>query len=163
MVGVPYAGKYKEIFNSDAAEFGGGGVINPRVKLSRAVEQDERKDSIKIKVPPLGVSVFRFTEAFERTAPDREEKKPDRTSVKSAKAMKKGETEKTGETLKKAAVTKTEKTVKKVAAAASRKMVNRRRGKASCIQHGLIEKRNVYSRGLHLRGFRGILVTLIVD
>ncbi len=130
MVGVPYAGKYKEIFNSDAAEFGGGGVINPRVKLSRAVEQDERKDSIKIKVPPLGVSVFRFTETFERTAPDREEKKPERTSVKAAKAMKKGETEKTGETLKKAAVTKTEKTVKKVAAAASRKMVNRGKGKA---------------------------------
>lgn len=142
MVGVPYAGKYKEIFNSDAAEFGGGGVINPRVKLSRAVEQDERKDSIKIKVPPLGVSVFRFTEAFERTAPNTEEKRTERTRVSSTKTRKKGETAKTGEPVKKASAAKagepvkkasaaiTEKAVKKAAAAASRKISNRIKGKA---------------------------------
>ena len=66
MVGVPYPGKYKEIFSSDAVEFGGTGAVNPRVKLSRAVEQDERKDSIKIRVAPLAVAVYRFTEAVER-------------------------------------------------------------------------------------------------
>jgi 1,4-alpha-glucan branching enzyme len=65
-VGVPYPGKYKEIFNSDAVEFGGTGVVNPRVKLSRAVEQDERQDSIKTKVAPLAVSIYKFTEPIER-------------------------------------------------------------------------------------------------
>ena len=89
MVGVPYPGKYKEIFNSDDGTFGGSGVTNPRVKLSRAVEQDERKDSIKIKVPPLGVSVFRFTEAFEHTTGGKKENVAEsarprkRTAVKS--------------------------------------------------------------------------------
>ncbi|MGN0363807.1 MAG: 1,4-alpha-glucan branching protein GlgB [Bilifractor sp.] len=94
MVGVPYPGKYKEIFNSDDAEFGGRGITNPRVKLSRAVEQDERKDSIKIKVPPLAVSVFRFTEKIEHIAPEKED-----VSVKSTKPA---HTAKVAKTMKKA-------------------------------------------------------------
>ena len=57
-VGVPSPGRYKEIFSSDALQYGGTGAVNPRVKLSKPVEQDERKDSIRIKVPPLGVTVF---------------------------------------------------------------------------------------------------------
>uniref|UniRef100_I5AVE3 1,4-alpha-glucan branching enzyme n=1 Tax=Eubacterium cellulosolvens (strain ATCC 43171 / JCM 9499 / 6) TaxID=633697 RepID=I5AVE3_EUBC6 len=66
LVGVPYPGKYKEIFNSDAEEYGGTGAVNPRVKLSRAVEQDERQDSIKIRIAPLAVSIYKFTEPIER-------------------------------------------------------------------------------------------------
>ena len=57
-VGVPAPGRYKELFNSDAVQYGGSGAVNPRVKLSKPVEQDERNDSIRIKVPPLGVAVF---------------------------------------------------------------------------------------------------------
>ena len=34
-LGVPFAGKYKEIFNSDAKEFGGEGRTNSRVKASK--------------------------------------------------------------------------------------------------------------------------------
>lgn len=59
-VGVPVPGRYKEIFNSDALRYGGSGAVNPRVKLSRAEEQDERPYSIKIKVPPLGTAVFQL-------------------------------------------------------------------------------------------------------
>ena len=57
-VGVPLQGRYKEIFNSDALQYGGSGAVNPRVKLSRAEEKDERPYSIRIKVPPLGTAVF---------------------------------------------------------------------------------------------------------
>ena len=60
-VGVPFAGKYKEILNSDAVEFGGEGRINPRVKPSKKAEADERPDSIEITVAPLSVMVFACT------------------------------------------------------------------------------------------------------
>lgn len=60
-IGVPFKGKYKEIFNSDRKEFGGQGNINPRLKQSKQDAFDEREDSISITVPPLGISVFRCT------------------------------------------------------------------------------------------------------
>lgn len=60
-VGVPFAGKYKEVFNSDAAEFGGEGVVNARVKAAKAEEWDEREYSIKVKLPALGVSIYSCT------------------------------------------------------------------------------------------------------
>ena len=34
-VGVPFAGKYKEIFNSDDKKYGGNGVVNTRVKAAK--------------------------------------------------------------------------------------------------------------------------------
>ena len=64
--GVPYPGKYKEIFNSDAEAYGGSGHTNPRVKMSREAECDERKQSIKVKVPPLGISIFQYSEVVEK-------------------------------------------------------------------------------------------------
>lgn len=63
LVGVPFAGKYKEIFNSDDVKFGGQGNLNPRVKTSKKEECDGKEDSISITVPPLGISVFTCTPA----------------------------------------------------------------------------------------------------
>ncbi len=60
-IGVPFAGKYKEVFNSDKEEFGGNGHVNPRMKSSKRDECDARENSIRITVPPLGISVFRCT------------------------------------------------------------------------------------------------------
>ncbi|HJC10603.1 MAG TPA: 1,4-alpha-glucan branching protein GlgB, partial [Candidatus Blautia merdigallinarum] len=60
-MGVPYPGKYKEIFNSDAKIYGGTGVGNPRVKVSKKEEWDERKNSIVINVAPLSVQIFSYT------------------------------------------------------------------------------------------------------
>ncbi len=57
-IGVPFHGKYKEIFNSGAAEYGGSGVRNPRAAVSRPVECDGREESIVIRVAPLGVQIF---------------------------------------------------------------------------------------------------------
>ena len=42
-VGVPFPGKYKEIFNSESKSFGGCGIVNPRVKSSKAEECDGRR------------------------------------------------------------------------------------------------------------------------
>ena len=57
-IGVPFAGKYKEIFNSDAEQYGGSDVRNKRVKTSKKSECDGFEDSIEITVPPMGVAVF---------------------------------------------------------------------------------------------------------
>lgn len=64
-VGVPFAGKYKEILNSDDKAFGGSGKGNPRVKTSRKEKWNERPDSIVIDVPPMSVIVFTCTPAVE--------------------------------------------------------------------------------------------------
>ena len=60
-IGVPFSGKYKEIFSSDYIAFGGRGHGNPRVKRSKTDECDGRENSIRIDVPALSVSVFSCT------------------------------------------------------------------------------------------------------
>ncbi len=62
-IGVPFRGRYKEIFNSDAAEFGGDGNVNRRAKSSKEDECDELPNSIRIMVPPMGIAVFSCTRA----------------------------------------------------------------------------------------------------
>ena len=60
-MGVPYPGKYKEIFNSDAEAYGGSDVRNSRVKTAKKAECDEREHSIVIHVAPLAVQIFSYT------------------------------------------------------------------------------------------------------
>ena len=60
-LGVPFAGKYKEILNSDDVRFGGSGMVNPRVKTSKKEEWDARENSIVINLAPLSVCVFQCT------------------------------------------------------------------------------------------------------
>ena len=60
-IGVPFRGKYKEIFNSDHEKFGGAGNVNPRLIQSKAVVCVGMDDSVKITVPPLGISIFKCT------------------------------------------------------------------------------------------------------
>ncbi|MEG2870121.1 MAG: alpha amylase C-terminal domain-containing protein, partial [Clostridium sp.] len=84
-IGVPFAGKYKEIFNSDAKQFGGGGKLNTRVKTSRKEECDRRKDSITMQVPPLGITVLSCTPEApkKKAAPEAPKKKAaPKTAVK---------------------------------------------------------------------------------
>lgn len=58
-IGVPYCCKVKEVFNSDKEAYGGFGFVNDRMKACKKDECDEREFSVRIKVPPLGISVFR--------------------------------------------------------------------------------------------------------
>ena len=87
-VGVPYAGKYKEIFNSDAKNFGGEGVTNPRVKMAKKEECDERKYSIRIKVPALGVSIFSYTKEVAKQSGNKAAKKKSAAQPKTKKNLK---------------------------------------------------------------------------
>ena len=57
-IGVPYPGKYKEIFTSDLEKYGGNGNRNARVKIAKKSECDGRDYSVRITVPPLGISIF---------------------------------------------------------------------------------------------------------
>ncbi len=93
-VGVPFHGKYKEIFNSEDASFGGSGIGNPRVKTSKRAECDERDFSIVIDLAPLGVQIFTCTPVKEEPVQEKESKgkKPVKT-----KAVKKETTVNTGE------------------------------------------------------------------
>ena len=58
--GVPAAGKYKEILNTDDVKYGGSGVVNSRAKRSRAVECDERDNSLVVRLAPLSLSILKF-------------------------------------------------------------------------------------------------------
>lgn len=66
-IGVPFSGKYKEIFNSDKEIYGGKGSVNPRSKQSRKEVVHERENSITIKIPPMGVTVFSCTPEKEKS------------------------------------------------------------------------------------------------
>ncbi|WP_051437609.1 1,4-alpha-glucan branching protein GlgB [Eubacterium xylanophilum] len=61
VLGVPYKGKYKEIWNSDEIFFGGRGNVNPRVKNSKEDKADGMEQSIDITVAPMAIQIFEFS------------------------------------------------------------------------------------------------------
>ncbi|SDY99826.1 1,4-alpha-glucan branching enzyme [Evansella caseinilytica] len=61
-VGVPVPGKYVEIFNSDAKEFGGSGQTNEGAHFTFAEKWHRHDQHIKVKIPPLAVSIFQQVE-----------------------------------------------------------------------------------------------------
>ncbi len=59
-VGVPYRGKYKEIFSSDDRRFGGEGKNNKTLRQTKKEACNEREYSISVTVPPLSFTVFKY-------------------------------------------------------------------------------------------------------
>jgi 1,4-alpha-glucan branching enzyme len=59
-VGVPHAGFWKEILNTDAKEYGGLGFGNYGGVEAEPIEWDGRQYSINLQLPPQSMSVFRF-------------------------------------------------------------------------------------------------------
>ena len=84
---VPFWGKYKEIFNSDAAEFGGSGMVNPRVKQTKEGEVDGQEQYIEISLPPFGFVVF-SAEETEKKKVTRRAKSSEVTEKKKASSAK---------------------------------------------------------------------------
>jgi 1,4-alpha-glucan branching enzyme len=58
-VGVTQAGEWKEIFNSDAENLWGSGIINYNTISSEAISWHGRENSINITIPPLAASIFK--------------------------------------------------------------------------------------------------------
>jgi 1,4-alpha-glucan branching enzyme len=57
-IGVPKAGFWKEIFNTDAADYGGSGCGNLGGVQAQAIAWNSRPCSLRITVPPLAVVFF---------------------------------------------------------------------------------------------------------
>ena len=104
-VGVPLNGKYKEILNSDAKEFGGQGRINPRIKTASEEEWDGREYSIKLTQAPLSVSIFSYQ-------PDTKEELKEIAKKKAEKARKEKEAARKKKNAKKASSGRSPKTLK---------------------------------------------------
>lgn len=60
-IGVPSAGAYHEVFNSDAVAFYGSGVMNTGPIQSEAETWHGRPQSLRLNVPPLGAVVLKMS------------------------------------------------------------------------------------------------------
>lgn len=58
--GVPCAGSYTMLLSSDEKRFGGTGVKNAKVIKAEDKECEKKKYSVKMNLPPLSVTVYRF-------------------------------------------------------------------------------------------------------
>ncbi|MCG6943192.1 MAG: 1,4-alpha-glucan branching protein GlgB [Thiohalocapsa sp.] len=68
-IGVPAAGAYREIFNSDAPEFGGSGMGNGDEPIpTETVDWMNRPDSLVLTLPPLAAIVLKPTAPAEDSA-----------------------------------------------------------------------------------------------
>lgn len=57
-LGMPQKGKLKELFNSDAKEFGGSGLCNTRQINIKKIPWNGRSHSAEINLPPLGIIIL---------------------------------------------------------------------------------------------------------
>ncbi len=88
-IGVPYEGKYKEIFNTDAAEFGGSGDVNGKEINSEEVAYDGREDSIRMVSAPLSLSIFGYTPYTEAEKKEIARKKAEKEKREREEALEK--------------------------------------------------------------------------
>jgi 1,4-alpha-glucan branching enzyme len=58
-VGVSKSGTWTEIFNSDASEYGGSGLLNKKALKTSKTPYHGRDHSLVVNIPPLGISVLK--------------------------------------------------------------------------------------------------------
>lgn len=61
-VGVPTRGSWKEIFNSDNANYGGSGLLNQALMNTSPVKYHGKDYSVTLTLPPLAISVLKLHE-----------------------------------------------------------------------------------------------------
>lgn len=66
--GVPHAGCYAEIFNTDDVQFGGNGITNGTEIMTEQIPFSGYDDSIEITIPPMSVVFLQRKEKKEREA-----------------------------------------------------------------------------------------------
>jgi 1,4-alpha-glucan branching enzyme len=59
-IGVPYRGRWKEIFNSDNLRYGGAGVLNQGDIVTAPIKYHNQDYSISVTLPPLAMSVLKL-------------------------------------------------------------------------------------------------------
>ena len=91
IVGVPCPGKYTEILNSDAEEFGGQGRVNASPIKASDEPWNNRKHSITMHLPPLSVAVFKYD--YKEEAPKKASAKTVSKSTAAKKTAPKKKTE----------------------------------------------------------------------
>jgi 1,4-alpha-glucan branching enzyme len=67
-IGAPFKGRWKEILNTDAEQFGGGGNGNFGVASTVPLPMHNRMHSLTITLPPLSVLIFQHESASSETA-----------------------------------------------------------------------------------------------
>ena len=89
-IGVPYPENIRRFSTATPLRLAGTEFVNPRVKMSKKVECDERKNSITVKIPPLGISVFSYTRPAEKAKDNKTAKtRQKKTSATAKKNLKK--------------------------------------------------------------------------
>ncbi len=58
-IGVPRAGTYRELLNTDAAEYGGSGIGNLGRKTTEVIPHHHRPVSFLLQLPPLGMVILK--------------------------------------------------------------------------------------------------------
>ena len=84
--GVPYPGKYKEIFNSDDNAFGGSGITNSKPIPSEEREWDDRPESISVSLAPTSISILEYTPFTKKELEKREEEKALKAAIAAQEA-----------------------------------------------------------------------------
>jgi 1,4-alpha-glucan branching enzyme len=59
-IGVPFRGKWREVFNSDNLKYGGAGVLNPGELVTSPIKYHNQDYSVSLTLPPLAITVLKL-------------------------------------------------------------------------------------------------------
>ena len=128
-IGVPFAGTYEEVFTSDQKEFGGGGLLNGKVRSDKKPMHGQEQ-SINIRIPRFGVLFLRGKPRVRRRSKDEIEQAKKAATKAPGKAAAKVSAKSTGKAVAKAVTKAVAKTGTKAVAKTPTKAVAKTPSKA---------------------------------